>query len=520
MNEADSHDFRLAFKALLLIRPLSAITGIGAVLLLSQGLPASVYADFFLLWAVYEIAILASNFGTFHATYRYVYLIKQPGKNIIGGIARKLVPLRAALLLIGAAVVAAVIAKSGLPLKSIAGSDLASTAILASLVMLCEGSARFLENLGDTLLVQRDVQISTFIRSIGRAIGYAFVVTSANPTLLGVIWADLIAALLGLAFIGYRIFSAHIMPRPGPSADGQTAIQILKFVIPSFLAQLIGLGYSPDAIKLILGEKSSDLSVATFGLGFSLVSMAFRYLPSTILSGIFRPAFVLADRSGIAGCQPERSVRALLGTVMKVNTLYCGALVCTCASAFIVLSATTALNRYPDLPTVTVVLAILSFPIAVHATMGLLYLCKEVSIPSLFGTLTGLTITAISLNELVDKGANGAAWSAVLGELGWIAGAVVFSIPLLRGIQFFSVLKINSLFLPFAASGYFAVTELSGQPVLAIFVTTTPILAFLWLARRRSIFSSDEQLVLGALLPAKLLTLLSLAKQIKPTLPT
>lgn len=404
------------FRAMATIKPIAAVGGIATLLLLAQRLPPTDYGAYFAYWALVEISLLASNLGTFHGVYRYVHATSHAGTPEISihGPWRALTLVRL-LTLIAAAGCATVILGLGLP----AFDTIVTHSAMVAAVIFFEGAARHIETVFDATLEQRRTQLSTAARTIIKLLLLTTLAFSNNLSLHTVLVVEVVTSALGM-FMAIRLFRG--IPAANHSSNSEDGFPgwsgALIFIAPAFLAQLLGILYGPDILKLILGHNSTAAQVAAFGFCYAIASIIQRYLPATILAGMFRPVFVAAHRSG------PQTLAQVFWMVWKANLLFV-----FCALAAIVITKDFFLQliangEYLAHAEVLLLLAIGMIPVSLHACLSMHCLALEKSLPTFWSTLVAASCAIFAPYATQTYGATGAAFTFVAAETTWCIACI------------------------------------------------------------------------------------------------
>lgn len=411
--------------SMLVGRPISAIGGILVLILLSRHTPADQYGVYFAIWALIEIAILSSNCGLLHAVYRYISArVTADGLIIPVGPVWPILAWRCLTLLLAGFFI--YILPPGV--AQLFNLDAAEHyALFIAAIIGCEGIARFIEAIFDSMLCQGYSQLTlisrTFFRLLG--IGYILIFTpefSLHNIIVSEFIATCIGATLGLLLL-IRLYHKRGKTEAAPPSPGFA--RMTRFALPAFIAQVLGIVYGPDMLKLVLSGGSGVQELAIFGFAYSIAAVVQRYIPANLLAGVFRPLFVAAAKKDNA----DKVLLELLTICIKINWIFVAPLLC--AAYFFgdpVLQLISAGNYSQAGSVITVIIAGL-FPVAVHLTFSQYCLAVENSWPPLFATLAAMLGLPIGLMLAKYFGALGVAIAFGAGEAIW---CVVCAILLLR----------------------------------------------------------------------------------------
>lgn len=418
MKKVTTQRVRQSMLSMLVARPLSAIGGLLVLVILSRMLPPQEYGIYFGLWAIAEILILASNVGLLHAVYRYVSADERmDGKIIPNGPVWQLIGWRSLTLLLVAALLIAF--PTSIRFFSEPASSFTSAIVpLLALIVFGEGLARFIETVFDSMLCQGRSQTTLISRTLLRLSGIAYFAINGTLHLEQVVFIEVGAALIG-ALIALLLFwntysgKQDILKHSEVETFG--FVRMARFALPAFIAQLLGLIYGPDALKLALSAASGPASLAVFGFAFSLAAVIQRYIPANLLGGIFRPVFVAASKKPDA----ENLLSNLLSASIKINWLILLPVFCFLFFAGSPLLSKLSGGNYPDAGLLISILVLGLLAIAVHLTFSMYCIAKEISYPVLIASgvsTVGLPIGIFLANRF---GALGMSAAFGLAELIW-----------------------------------------------------------------------------------------------------
>lgn len=414
MKKVTTQRVKQSMWSMLVGRPLSALGGFAVLLLLSRHLPAAEYGQYFSVWAMAEIVILASNIGLIHAVYRYVSADER-----LDGV---LTPHGPVWQLVGWRVLSLLPAVL-LPLVPAVAGWLGQGALAPQLVwslgliIAGEGLARFLEAIFDSMLCQGRSQITLVSRTALRLLGYGWLVSSGQLHLGAVLLVEVVATLGG-AVLGLGLLAAVWRGAAHEHSERLSWRAMAGFALPAYIAQLLTLTYGPDALKLILAAVAGPAALALFGFAFSLAAVVQRYIPVNLLAGVFRPVFVSAAKKPDAAAV----LSSLIGMSIKVSWLMILPILCFLWSGGSpALAAISGGNYAAAGPVVTtVVLGLLM--IAVHLTLSMYCLAIAVSWPMLGATVCTVLVLPLAAPLAREYGAWGIAVVFLLTEAVWCAG--------------------------------------------------------------------------------------------------
>ncbi len=403
---------------MLIARPLSAISGLLILVLLSRTLSSDDYGIYFAIWALAEILILASNLGLIHAAYRYIHADEYiDGKLVPHGPVWRLIAIRLFSLLVLAA------GLYGFSPSFIADAEshlVYSVVTVVAAIVVFEGLARFIEIVMDSMLCQGRSQTSLVSRTVFRLIGISYFLWLGELNLQNVLLAEMVAIALGLLLGMVLLLDIYRIARSSnAAAEVQEDIplsRMFKYAFPAFLAQLIGLVYGPDVLKLILNKVSGPEALAMFGFAYSLAAVIQRYIPANLMAGIFRPVFVAASKREDA----DSVLPGLLSLTIKLNWIIIIPIFCSAwfgaEQIFYIISH----GNYAAASQLFCVLVLGLLPVSVHLILSMYCLARETSWPTVVATACSVLVLPLAILLTQYFQATGVAVAFVLSEILWV----------------------------------------------------------------------------------------------------
>jgi len=424
LEKATGQRVKQSVVAMFVARPISAVGGLLILVVLSRALSKSDYGLYFGLWAAAEILILASSLGLVQAVQRYVSAVElTDGRLLPRGPVFQLLGWRIVTMLLaaGGAVIAFnfVMSIAGVPSLGM------GAALIFGAIVFGEGTARFLEAIFDSMLSQRRSQATLVGRTVFRLFGYLYFLAFDTLSLLTVLYVEvvvvLLAATVGLAFLG-RLYMGADQLKKTKSPEEYNYARILRFVLPAFLAELVGLAYGPDVLKIALTKTTGVEAVALFGFAYSLAAVMLRYMPASLFAGVFRPIFVAASTKP----DGDALLSDLFNLVVKVNWIVILPIFCVLFSASSVLLSAVTGGKYADVDVVLMILVGGLLPMALHLTLLLYCLARENSVYPLVST--GFAVCGLPLGLALSTwfGAEGMALALGMSEVIWTAACLFF----------------------------------------------------------------------------------------------
>lgn len=406
--------------SMLVGRPISAVGGLLVLILLSRYLPPREYGVYFALWALIEIIILCSNFGLLHAVYRYVSAVETIDRVIIpDGPVGSVIFWRCITLFFAGVFINY---SSSVFLGVFDLENLRAEYIkIAALIIFCEGMARFFEVIFDSMLCQGRSQITLVSRTMFRLLGILYLLTLDQGRLHieQILLVELVATALGALFGAVMLQIIFLKSRPQKSnvsiGEKPSFQKMTRFALPAFIAQVLGLLYGPDALKLVLSSVGDSSELAIFGFAYSLAAVVQRYIPANLLAGLFRPLFVAAAKKD----NSKNLLSDLLIVCIKINWLVIAPLVCAVylfGDNFLLVISN---GNYRNAGIVLLVVVCGLLAVAVHLTLSQYCLAIENSWPPLIAT--ALAVVGLPLGFVFGKhfGALGVAVVFGVAELIW-----------------------------------------------------------------------------------------------------
>lgn len=419
MEKTTVERVRGSVTSMFIIRPVSALGGLLVLLVLSRALSPSEYGLYFGLWAAVGILILASNFGLLHAVQRYVSASELlNGKILPRGPVMPLLFWRSMTLCVaaGGAVFFPEILTSLADLPSLPPG----VSLMLAVVVLGEGTAQYIESIFDSMLSQGRSQTTLVTRTLFRLAGILYFFSDGTLTLIEVLSVEVAAALggaiLGLVLLGHMYWQANRMHKT-LNEQPHGFRRMVKFAFPAFVAQLLGITYGADVLKIILTKTAGLEAVAIFGFAFSLAAVIQRYMPANLFAGVFRPVFVAASKRTDSG----PVLAGLFNLVIKINWLLILPIFCLLAVEGARLLAMLSGGKYADSGMVLLILIGALLPLVIHLTLSMYCLARENSIYPLVSTALAMIGLPAGIYLSTRYGAEGVSVALGISESIWAA---------------------------------------------------------------------------------------------------
>lgn len=406
----------------------SGLIGIAWLLTLVRVLDVPSYGGYIVLLALLEIVLLVSNAGVYPFAQRYLTEARLPHNLLLlPRLVWRSLAYRIATLLASAGALAAL----AQPLASLIGQPrLAPVLGIYALVIVFEGSARYLELAFESMLEQGRAQVCAVLRNGGRlATVLALSLAARTLDLEAVVRIESITAGLGLLLaVGVMAQALQLqaklaVPSSRP-ADNFALARLAPFALPLFVAQCLTQLYSPDAIKLVISRLLGVVEAATFGFAHALSYVVQRYLPASLLVGLIRP--MLVARRAHTGSDEDLIVVGNL--VLKINLF----LVLPLAGLFAVAGREFAWvvsgGKFPDAGPLLLLLTLLLVLTGTHVVLSMLATALEDRRAVLLGTLVSVPGILVGTQLAPSLGAVAMVLGLWLSELMWCG----FTLWLLR----------------------------------------------------------------------------------------
>lgn len=402
-------------------KPISAVAGLALLVMLSRYLSPAEYGGYFAVLAIAEIFILASNLGLMPAATRYL-----GAHELVTGELQPYGPVRAFIVL--RIISLALFGMFLLQFSAFFVGFVVDPKLIPLLFLLLfgEGLARFVEIVLDSMFCQGRSQASLILRTLIRLSGVVYLISYGDIDLRGVVVVEAVASAVGALFSLLLLSDIYVRRKPPLSEHEEYAppalSRILKFAMPAFVAQILGIAYGADVMKLILANKAGESVLAAFGFAYSIVAVIQRYMPATLFVGVFRPIFVsVSNRLG-----GEKLLSDLVNVCIKINWF-----LLFLAGVFVYVAGDTVLiyvskGNYPDSGSTLFVLILALSAIAVHLTLSLYTLAIERSMAPLYATAVSVVSLPLGFVLADTLGAEGIAVALLVGEIVWCFSCFFF----------------------------------------------------------------------------------------------
>lgn len=403
----------------------SGIIGILTLLLLVRALSPNDFGVYVTLLALFEVVQLGSSFGLLASAQRYVTDCR------ISGTGKQLKQLVRNLLiwrLITLSLVSAVFWLISKPLMQYFGiADNQHVLDIYLIVIVSEGVSRLLDLIFESLLLQGQAQVSILVRNGAKLIGFAILFFSLSEvTLFSVIQVEVITTVLGMIIsvgLVYQYLNKVKADRDQNKmlAGYKFPKTFNRFSYQFYLAQLVGLAYGPDVVKMLVAKIFGMVEAAVFGFAFAVITILRRYMPAYLLLGMVRPIFVAKKTSGATFGE----VNELMNLVLKINVFFLVPVMLFFLLYGEEFSVWVTHGKYPQAGHLLVAMSVLLGLQTLHGILGVLVIAYEKAGVSLLGTVIGLGGLLIGLYASAQWQVYGLVLGLSLSELIWCATVIL-----------------------------------------------------------------------------------------------
>lgn len=488
---------RRGLKHFAIGRVLVGLAGVALLLLTVRRLTPGDLGSYVSLVALQEIVTMASSAGLFGFVQRYIPEYRLHGSRrqlrvAIGlAVAGRIATLALACVLLFW-LADDLTAFLGLPVAP-------SLFRLYLVVILIEGTGRFIDLVFETLLMQGTTQASNLIRTLVKLAGLLLIVGSGDWTLQDIVVWDALSSSVALVFSAVALgagLRSQAQVRPPRQFDRPTMARFAAYNYAALLGYQI---YGFDTLKLLVTKLVGVAETAAYGMAQSLADVLRRYLPAQLLLGMIRPLIVAAYSESRNMGRPL----FLANLVLKLNVF----LIAPAFAVFIVLGAPLleliGKGRYPQAYGYVLAFMLLLVVQTLHLILSVLAMTAERNELVMQGTWLAIVGAVVALLAIPVIGAWGALVAAFVSELAFCLAVArglrrVCGTPVVRW-QEFGVM--GALFAATALGGVLVAALLPGGMtplVLAILVQGGGFfgLALIWKP-----FSTAERVLINKLLP-------------------
>lgn len=484
----------------------SGLVGIGWLLTLVRALDVPDYGGYVVLIAILEITLLVSNAGVYPFAQRYITEARLP-RNL--ALLPQLLWCSLAYRVATLVLAASAAALAAVPIAVLVGQPLlAKVLVIYSLVIVFEGSARYLELAFESLLEQGRAQLCALLRNGTRLVA-VFLLWSTHGSLglIEVVRVEAVTSGLGLLLAAgvmcqaLRTFRPPVRQQARP-AESFACQRLATFALPLYVAQCITQLCSPDTIKLVVSRLLGVAEAAAFGFAHALSYVLQRYLPASLLAGLIRPMLVARRADGGS----DQQLILVGNLILKVNLFLLLPLASLFAVAGHEFANLSSGGKYADAGPLLCMMTLLLALTGTHVVLSMLATALEDRRAVLIGTLVSVPGIGVGILLSPALGAMAMVLGLWLSELLWCG----FTLWLLRkkGFAFridawaWAKLFAAALVAAVATAGLTPLLGWAGGPRL---LACGVIIAVAYLAVCAVLMplSSDEWKMLACLLPAR-----------------
>jgi len=398
-------------------RLLSAIVGIGTLLLLVRALEKGDYGLYIALLAAFEILQLAASPGAYAVVFRYLPELREGSA---GRAVARLVGIVTAYRLVTISLVAAGVALMADWLAAQVGVPGQGLAIrIYALVLVFEGMARFIDAQFESLLLQGMAQVSVLVRNAAKLVALAVISVGGSVEVPLQDWLLVEAVTTGLgATISCILMMRHLMARRIVASTEMPPLafdRVQRFALPTYVSQVVGLGTGSEMVKLLVSKLVGTSATASFGFAAALSATLQRYLPGFLLVGWIRPLLITARKQG----QSNAEVVVMAQAVLMLNLLLLAPVVSLLAIAGADVVRIMAGGRLPGSDSFLYFFVVLLAFQSVRGVVSLLGITLELGNASLRATAWSVLGLLVGLSIFPFLGIAGLCGGLMVSELIW-----------------------------------------------------------------------------------------------------
>lgn len=487
----------------------AAVVGFALLLLLVRALSKEQYGIYIALVALFELVQLGSNFGVFAGAYRFVPQLLASGNGLqLRSLVYWLTSFRVFSLLIPAVL----LWFFSSPISVLLGiQEFAYVLACYGLVLIAEGTARYIDLLFDSLLEQGRVQLAVITRNVLRVIGAVALIQMGTQELSLLYWVfiEFVASCVGLSLSFWMlkdILNRHAVQSPGEN-DAIDKKRIVRFAAYSYLSQLGYLLQSADLVRLLVTKTSGAVISGAFGFAGVIGGMLRRYLPSFLLIGMIRSLFVAQrERHGTS----ER-LGKLADMVVRMNLfLLLPAMACVIVAGQPILNFLSG-GKFPEAVPFMLLFVVLVALQSLHAVLEMLANAVENYKAPVRATFLAAVVLLICVLASTEYGIMALCIGLLSSEVAF-AAAMIYALNR-EGVRYrasvSSMLHLGALCLTSLLVGQllfalFVFYGVSGSGWAVVLVCASICGAFYGLGIRFKPFLAEERELINSLLPRKI----------------
>ncbi len=415
----NAHNVRRSLIHFIFGKTGSVLLSILLLLVVVRVLPAPDYGIYIVMLAMLELVQLGSNLGVVSAAQRYIPEARANNQGL--ALSRLLMSLTTVRIVTLSVVCLVLYYYMPALAKFLDTESYVYILRLYLLVIVAEGTARYIDIVFDSLLLQGDAQVSLIIRGGLRLLGVFLLPLVLGSELSLQHWVEIefTASLIAVVFALAQLTRyCNSVLRKFPADTNRWDIsRILKYVGPNYLAQIVVLGYGPDVIKIIIQKVLGAVEVGAFGFSALLVGMLQRYLPIFLLLGMLRPLFVAVPRTDVE--KHKDKINELANVVLKLSLFTLLPMISAMLLYRHEIIALLSGGKFPQAADFLYFFSIWLVLQAAHFVLGLIALAYEDAISILFGSLFALLGIVVGFLLMKVWGVSGMGWGLVLSEVIW-----------------------------------------------------------------------------------------------------
>ena len=404
---------RRGLKHFAIGRILVGLVGVALLLLTVRRLDPSDLGSYMFLVAIQGIATMASSIGLFGFVERYIPEYRVRGSTRQLGVA---ISFAVAGRLSTLALACGLLFWAGTDLAAFFGLPVAIEIFrLYLLVILIEGTGRFIDLVFETLLMQWPTQVSNLLRTLVKLGGLLLIVGNRDWTLQDIVVWDAVASCAALVFavsalcLGIRRLGR---PRLRGEFDRTTMVRFAAYNYAALLGHQI---YGVDTLKLLVTKLLGVLETAAYGLAYSLVDILRRYLPAQLLLGTIRPLVIASYLESRSMARPL----FLANLVLKLNIFLIAPALAVAVALGGPLLELIGKGRYPEAYGYILALLLLLVAQTIHLMVAVLAATIERNDLVMRATWLAMAGAAVAVITIPIIGVWGAVAAAYVSEFGY-----------------------------------------------------------------------------------------------------
>lgn len=488
----------------------SGLLGFFLLLVTVRILSPGEFGTYVTLLSLFEIVQLVSSGGLFATTHRYITECRVNGSlQDLALLIRSSIYKRIFLLFLASIMLGLL----STLVQRVINTNLNPLLYSAFLIfVVAEGGGRFNDLVFESLLLQGKGQFSIIFRNglklillciaiffleYKNALATLMIVESINS-----VFGFLVSVLLLKQFISSERKNHHQQ-----TSKGYTQSREKSFALNLYFSQVVGLGYGPDVVRILVAKFLGLIQAANFGFAYSIVSMLRRYLPAQLLLGLIRPLFVVVDAKStqVELSEKMRRLNLMSNLVFKFNVFMLAPVIlffCLFGNEFGKLFSH---GKYPDTGYLLVGFCFFLIMQTLHIVLGLVTVALQNSAASLKGTFLALLGLPTGLLLSGQLGAYGLMYGMIISEILWCVSVIFYLKRSSFNYQHCYASSLKIMLSTFLTALPFIVFEPVTQDVVSL-VSVGILIAVLFLLISYVIkpFTTEERGIINRLLPKPL----------------